>query len=887
MRMKEWNKKLKLYPLFEKLCLSVFIIIFGNMLTLMNHDIGIDMSAFTQVPFFIAITIILLYVLFQTTKYKKPLDMLCHCVNYLRVVIWFQFFLLAVSKNLQFLELINGLTTICLIEIIQSLPPDPDENKQTQKSLESDWPTTQLYDTRKKQLKRFAKMMHQQKEEPYAIMISEQWGTGKTSFVKALQKELVNDEFIWIRAGGEKNISEIMKDISTEIIKILKANNIYIEKSELIDKYFLSFTEMINQSSWGIFNKILQILNLQENNANTYNYINGKLRKLEKTIFLIIDDLDRCDDEYRDKMFKVIRESTVLHNCKTIFLADQSMFMSEKCDMNYIEKYVSYNLQLCRVDYKEIVDFYLSEILTNDFISSINQEITQNKVCDSIHQEITSYPDSVLESLERHKLGLQKEAGHESDVNSIENLITTIQKNVSNSRKVKNFLKGIKSDFSHLNEIWGVYTNDYKSKNWIEIIIKVQFIKQILPNEYYEILKYPNLGTYYNHCDIAMNTILKYGQNSDFDTTNELLNYAFYKLDTIDFTLNKSEQQHFIDELHGETPDILNFQQYIKYIPDDNYSDYDILLKLYKCANNLTSFQKAMFYEQLLDKITPDYFILSKNYLELTNKVIKTLSAEKNLDQIINIRKYSRNIIDNCIGNNNRIFKKPLYIKEGVDFIEKRWETLSVYNVEIFCKKLAEIDNNFMYNNYIEDSEKLELIEAYYRKLENDFIQKSDSINIDIQKLFAPCYLIFEICKSWSKFLSPQKISDEPETIEKYFDLKTFTFKEPVFNSPQTLKNALSHLKTYYESIRNKYHSEQTMLLYRTVYQMLKILNERPNWYNNDSSSLSDEISCIAELVYKLDTSHKEEDINNIEMLKIFIYDFKKLCQTNGNNEIG
>ncbi len=61
-------------------------------------------------------------------------------------------------------------------------------------------------------------------------------------------------------------------------------------------------------------------------------YLNSKLDELNKVVYLVIDDLDRCDVEYQSKMFKVIRESMELHNCKMIFLVDKTKFLTEKQD---------------------------------------------------------------------------------------------------------------------------------------------------------------------------------------------------------------------------------------------------------------------------------------------------------------------------------------------------------------------------------------------------------------------------------------------------------------------------------------------------------------------------------------------------------------------------
>ena len=63
-------------------------------------------------------------------------------------------------------------------------------------------------------------------------MIDGAWGSGKSSFVKALEEELDQDEFIWIYAGSKKTVSEILGDISDQLTAILKKNHIFVEKAD-------------------------------------------------------------------------------------------------------------------------------------------------------------------------------------------------------------------------------------------------------------------------------------------------------------------------------------------------------------------------------------------------------------------------------------------------------------------------------------------------------------------------------------------------------------------------------------------------------------------------------------------------------------------------------
>ncbi len=69
-------------------------------------------------------------------------------------------------------------------------------------------------------------------------------------------------------------------------------------------------------------------------------------------------------------MFKVIRESTELTNCKTLFLVDSKKFLVG--DDSEIEKYISYRLELCTVDYREILNRIMDSVISDGFIERMS-----------------------------------------------------------------------------------------------------------------------------------------------------------------------------------------------------------------------------------------------------------------------------------------------------------------------------------------------------------------------------------------------------------------------------------------------------------------------------------------------------------------------------------
>ena len=69
-------------------------------------------------------------------------------------------------------------------------------------------------------------------------------------------------------------------------------------------------------------------------------------------------------------MFKVIRESTELTNCKTLFLVDRKKFLVG--DDSQIEKYIGYCLELCTVDYQEILKRVMDSVISDEFVDGMS-----------------------------------------------------------------------------------------------------------------------------------------------------------------------------------------------------------------------------------------------------------------------------------------------------------------------------------------------------------------------------------------------------------------------------------------------------------------------------------------------------------------------------------
>jgi len=510
---------------------SVIVAGMGILLCQMGAKLAIEYVYFNAVVFMFIVGATIAYGILLCLMFRQILLPMQQSCRYIQFFIFVELFLLAVTQHLDVLEWVTATLGIISAEVmtklLEKLILKQKRKKEKKKNKGYDYPDPDLYPTRKKQLERFIAVLKEQRYEPYAVMISGEWGKGKTSFVQALEKALEESCFVWVHTGSEKNVTEIMAEISAQIVEVLKENNIFLERKDLIEKYFLTFSDLLEDTALKPLKKIVGAV-LNKKRADEREYLNSKLDELDRVIYLVIDDLDRCSDEYQEKMFKVIRESTKLHNCKTIFLVDKTKFLTKEQGTNYIEKYVNYILDLCEVDYFEIVERVIKDILSDEFIQNMNPVLLRNRSVDQIRDMVYKYPTHLIEKIE-NEISKEKNQRNKNDqkIEELEQTILRIKKEVTIPRKAKNYLKGIKRDVGAFVNAIDMIGGELIEEDWFGTIIKVQYVKNFMPEVFNEIKMNRNI---YEFCkknsEYTVNIIfdLKFGGLLHNEKQETLLN---------------------------------------------------------------------------------------------------------------------------------------------------------------------------------------------------------------------------------------------------------------------------------------------------------------------------------------------------------------------------
>lgn len=811
--------------------------------------------------------------------------------KYVCYLLYFILFWLSLVGKLDVLEFITG-TFAAVFFLLLAIKLKQDEKKLLKDDyrIESDYPNEDLYPTRRRQLNSFIKILKEHQCEPYGVMVSGEWGIGKTSFIKALEKELNEDVFIWIWSGSEKTAADVLGELSDQIILLLEKEGIYVEEDGVIEKYFSAFSGVSDRLDINGIRSIIDGM-FRKERRNGKDYLNSKLGQLKKTLYLIIDDLDRCDQEYQNKMFKVIRESTNLKNCKTIFLVDRANFIDRTTDLQYIEKYISYTLDLCKLNAKEILEYSITDTFSNTYFWNLNTILTNNKSPRILREEICQFPESMVDKCTQILEKMQKELNEldqnkESRMNDIQivrRIIADIEKNISNPRKVKRFMKGIKSDLLYLNEGIEICQGRYREEDWFGAVMSVNFVKFILPEMYWEIKESGSLADWdtkksdYHLVDILniSDVIFATGINRRY-----LIEQIIFKIGLIDYTDIKTEEERWMQELYSKNGNPEHISKYLEY--SSGYDDLREIMNLYrkKGMNNI-NIRRDMF-DGILEIMSKEFSILGERderFYDFSQEVIEQLRKESLTDkERISYKSMAQRIISAEIAENAYAFRNiilPVYNNKA----EYIWKSLSVTNVKELYSVLKEIDAE-KYFKWGKGRE-LENIKEYYDVIKLLLLGEMDlDRQTPLKWAFQTVEMTLKICELWSKENLFENLELEAEgEFTKFFILDEFTYQEAVFTSPSSLIQALKQLELFYNQRKTEYNSYYSLLLLRVLVKADEINSENHEWFGEYYPRICEAFIQLADKVFSLDKGEYNQEKNVLQQISVYTYKFKNACK--------
>lgn len=189
------------------------------------------------------------------------------------------------------------------------------------------------------------------------VGINAPWGTGKSFVVDQLKRdpdflkefELISIDLLTC------DLDQVERIIIEELDKVFRKHYIHSAHS-------FRLKGLIGKNQWS--NLLWGILgNEGEGIAASLQGFQKELRKLDKKILLIFDDLDRISETNTTKKIFAIAEKIACDHLHVVYQYDISALLGLGFEIEYLEKYLPYSVTLTQIPYKELVEQQWKDIM--------------------------------------------------------------------------------------------------------------------------------------------------------------------------------------------------------------------------------------------------------------------------------------------------------------------------------------------------------------------------------------------------------------------------------------------------------------------------------------------------------------------------------------------
>ena len=652
--------------------------------------------------------------------------------------------ILTLMNRLESIELVVAVLSIIVIRsFVLILDDDKKLEILNDDLLKKDLPVeevNQLFPSRKRQLNSICAELNQfsSKQGPYAVAISGKWGTGKTSFINVLKEELKHDEFVYVECAIGYDAKAILNEMSLQIMKKFKENGIFVSQNGIIEQYFKKVSQFTSDMGYNRASKILEGFgsNVSKSYFENKNQMNIELENFygitKKTIYFVVDDMDRIlDNDMKNLLFKVIKESLDLKHCVTLFSVDYEQLSNENMSREFLEKYVNYQYELCDVKYEEIINYYLNVYLTNNFFDELSSKYMKDKskkIRQYISKESVEIVNNITKQIE--KLEDSEESEKNKNRNRIQWLKETekrLYNRMSNPRKVKRYLDSIEKMVSIADYVWfqnsDFESNEYSKAPWETYIIQIAFLRIFLNETYESMIQAKNFHFFEN--DEKNNYIVEQVIN-DLDKESlisgkkrEILGELVYNLYIMDVDLYKSTHQRLLEEINSDNMKKENVLSYIQICMGFTI-DFDKLNKVlnYVKKNDI----EQIYLDDIIMEVISGIKLNDKNLGE--NKILKTAQIIKNIKDKY-LEKINKNIYDSYIEIKQRefIFSYKIYIINSLKLIYNHMDIEindKVNTIDQLYDYIVKMNRKEPIIHIEENSKKIKYLNEYFKKIRKE-----------------------------------------------------------------------------------------------------------------------------------------------------------------------
>lgn len=803
---------------------TIFIVMIGMIFLLFGINISLKNEDTLKLIFIVFILSIFVIFLIECVLYKKTIkDVIKHNLNRLNYILKMNLFLLTLTSKVEIIDLICLSYYIISIDIaIQLLNDNRFSNKtmmKKRKDNDSIFEEDELFDSRKKELMIIEDELISNFDNYNSIIISGNWGSGKTSLVNVLKGRLSKKyEIIDIQCGVECDLKSMLENIALQIERILDNHGIYTNENDIVHKYFEEVGHLAADMDYKHVSHILRIIDKHPKSFTSLKEeLNNKMALLKTNVYIFIDDLDRIlDKESRINILKVIYETINLQNCLSIFTVDQDKFLGDEKKstyLEYIEKYVDFSFRLANITFDEIINSYEEKYFSKEFIEGLNYNLKKKNIVQTIKNNYKS---------------ISEELNKEKDLLNF----NMLKKFENNPRKIKKLLQLIHAMIDVVNKGWFsdkyYQNNEYTCMDWIDKITRVSILN-IFYKDCFDRLYFSNDLKIYS---IDENTkkilfiILKDFDNKNKSKEIDLYNMLILELYTMNARMNKTNHQRIIEELETKNIDLMHINDYLYecLIMNINYKWLDNILSYIENNPQKISYL-SLIVGQYMKVSHSLYYLEHPDCVKISNRVCQTLMALEKNGKISN-----NNAKNYMIYLNNMIDE---YYKRRFDLLNDVVKILENTNEKVYCLNDIILKILKIYNGDYETKN---------RKLLNwisDIKNQINNINGDALFFkFDYIYILDTLSRmihmidNWYDLLLQLKNENEIAILLKNDYASVIEYcKKVICNINQSNKideNMIDEYSSYLESVDyNKYSEVEKKNLAENVYLVYSLLEEK------------------------------------------------------------
>ncbi|WP_172638604.1 P-loop NTPase fold protein [Clostridium pasteurianum] len=596
---------------------------------------------------------------------------------------------------------------------------DGDEKKDFKMADNPIEKESELFPSRKRQLDYFLSEMKNKKDEPFSVAISGVWGAGKTSFINAFKDKMNKDNFIYIEPKIENKPIKMLEDLTTQFYAVFNKKGIYTGKGSTLRNYFNTIFRILGRKDFNFITDIFSDLTKE----NNYGYLHVKeklntdlLKLIERDsnnynrFYIIVDDLDRSDDEVKLNTLSFIKEIVNLKGCTVIFLVDYEKLQSDTITNEFLDKFINDRYELGNINLNEIVEyFYTCGLYLNEsfFLNKSNKIKT---IATNLKNDIIKFFTGITEELENfiYKYKEIEEDGTEEKQAYYKQLLREQQNlllGLCNPRKVKKFYRELERILTLFEIRWfsdeESLNNELSNSKWDEIAFNICFIKIFYEKEFDKLVKSNNIDIYIDNNKNFVTQILLKQNLSIPDNEKHIYNMILYKLflerNPVEI---KTENQKIRDELRNNELKESNISKYLQ----------EVILK-YNYNNRYEDFKKIVSYVSTIK----DKDIVQQYIVEIFKQIEDASRFNRTGLLLLYIKHTIKTFIDDISNFNGKIKSQFVYLMEHIqnNFI---WGLSGSLTIIIQTTNLKDFSYNYVKNKYVKQ---MNNIEDFYNVLYN------------------------------------------------------------------------------------------------------------------------------------------------------------------------